>query len=295
MKTSENGIKLIKKFEGCRLKAYKCPAGVWTIGYGHTEGVKANDIITNAQAVEYLKEDLQESERNVERYNNIYCWNQNEFDALVSFTLNIGSIDQLTAKGSRSKEEIAKKMPYYNRDKTTKKELPGLTKRRIAERDLFLKKVAPVQQISATAPGVGVIRAVQSWLNKEYGNRIEKCEACGERLLTEDGIYGEKTKAALTIALQIWLNSFRDTSIKVDGIFGNQTKAVCKLVSERTNENTRGAQIVQAILYCCGFNPQLFAESFNADCTKAVKKYQEDHALTPDGIAGKQFFENTLA
>lgn len=293
MKTSQNGIDLIKKFEGCRLKAYRCQAGVLTIGYGHTEGVKDNDIITNAKAVEYLKEDLRSFEKNVEKYNKIYLWNQNEFDAMVSFAFNVGNIDQLTAKGTRSKEEIAEKMLCYN--KAGKKELPGLTKRRKAERELFLTKVAPVQQISATVQGAGTIRAVQQWLNKEYGKKIKKCKSCGKELLKEDGKTGEKTRAALTIALQTWLNTFADITIKVDGIFGNQTKAVCKLVSERTNENTRGAQIVQAILYCYGYNPQLFAESFNADCTKAVKKYQEDHALTPDGIAGKQFFENTLA
>ena len=292
MKTSENGFSLIKKYEGCQLKAYRCSAGVWTIGYGHTLNVKKNDIITNQQAEDFLKEDLQKFEKNVERYRYKYDWTQNEFDALVSFAFNIGSIDKLTAEGTRSKKEIAEKMLCYNR--VGKKELPGLTKRRAAERDLFLTKVAPVQQISATVQGAGVIRAVQVWLNKEYRNKIMNCTACGKELLQEDGKYGKKTKAALTIALQTWLNSFRDSSIKVDGIFENQTKAVCKSVSERTNKNTRGAQIVQAILYCNGYNPQLFAENFNADCTKAVRKYQEDHALTPDGIAGPKFFESAL-
>ena len=79
-----------------------------------------------------------------------------------------------------------------------------------------------------------------------------------------------------------------------DGVFGEKTKATCKIVSEKTNANTRGAQIVQAILYCYGYNTQLFNEAFNADCTAALKAYQSDHGLTADGAAGRMFFETSL-
>lgn len=58
MRTSQKGINLIKEFEGCRLKAYKCPAGVWTIGYGHTSNVKPNQSITREEAERLLREDL---------------------------------------------------------------------------------------------------------------------------------------------------------------------------------------------------------------------------------------------
>ena len=58
MKTSSQGVSLIKQFEGCRLIAYKCPAGVWTIGYGHTAGVKEGDCITQETAEAYLRDDL---------------------------------------------------------------------------------------------------------------------------------------------------------------------------------------------------------------------------------------------
>ena len=58
MKTSPKGIALIKEFEGLRLKAYLCPGGVWTIGYGHTTGVRPGMVITEAQAEKFLKEDL---------------------------------------------------------------------------------------------------------------------------------------------------------------------------------------------------------------------------------------------
>lgn len=297
MKTSENGIELIKKFEGLRLKAYKCAAGVWTIGYGHTNGVKSTNVITQEKAEEYLKEDLEKYEKNVEKYNTKYSWKQNEFDALVSFAFNIGSIDKLTADGTRSREVIAEKILLYN--KACGKVLEGLTKRREAERELFLKKqeVAPMQQCvskSKTTDGSGPIRAVQQWLNKEYGAKIKNCEACGKELLKEDGNFGSKTKAALIIALQVWLNEFEGVNLKVDGKFGSKTKTACRIVSTTTNAYTRGAQVVQAILYCSRYNPQLFDEAFNKNCETALKKYQADHDLDQDGIAGKLFFENAL-
>lgn len=136
MKTSQNGISLIKQFEGCRLTAYKCAAGVWTIGYGHTAGVKAGQEITQAQAESFLKDDLVKFEQKVMKYDHIYHWNQNKFDAMVSFAFNIGNIDQLTDNGKRDFETIANKMLLYN--KVAGKALSGLTKRREAERALFL-------------------------------------------------------------------------------------------------------------------------------------------------------------
>lgn len=137
MKTGQAGIDLIKQFEGCRTTAYKCPAGVWTIGYGHTAGVKQGQKITQAQAEEYLRQDLAKYEKLVAKYELRYNWNQNEHDAMVSFAYNTGSIDKLTTNGTRSKAVIAEKILLYN--KAGGKELAGLTKRRKAERDLFLK------------------------------------------------------------------------------------------------------------------------------------------------------------
>lgn len=293
MKTSENGINLIKKMEGCQLKAYKCAAGVWTIGYGHTAGVQATNVITQEKAEEYLREDITKFEARVNKYQDKYCFNQNEFDALVSFAFNIGSIDKLTADGTRTRATIAEKILCYN--KAGGKENEGLKKRRQAEQELFLTPiVAPVQQSSGkSTDGSGVIRAVQQWLNMEYGDRLRNCEACGKAILLTDGVFGAKTKAALTLALQIWINTFGHT-LAIDGVFGAKTKAVCKVVSEKTNANTRGAQIVQAILYCYKYNPQLFDEVFNTDCTAALKAYQSDHELAADGAAGKLFFESAL-
>lgn len=139
MRISENGLNLIKSFEGCRLTAYKCPAGVWTIGWGHTGGVKPGQKITQAEADQMLVSDMAAYERKVDKYA-AYHWNQNEFDALTSFAYNVGSIDQLTANGTRNRTVIAAKILQY--DKGGGKTLPGLTKRREAERKLFLAPVA---------------------------------------------------------------------------------------------------------------------------------------------------------
>lgn len=136
MKINERGLEIIKYYEGCRLSAYKCPAGVLTIGYGHTRGVKQGDKITKEQAEEYLKEDVKVFETHVMSFNDKYNWSNNEFSALVSFAFNIGSITQLTAKGTRTKEEIADKMLLY--DYAGDKRLTGLGARRETERELFL-------------------------------------------------------------------------------------------------------------------------------------------------------------
>ena len=145
MKTGNAGLNLIKQFEGCRLTAYKCPAGVWTIGYGHTAGVISGQTITQEEADKMLVCDVEKYERKVNKYYDRYRWNQNEFDALVSFAFNIGSIDQLTANGTRSRAVIAEKILLYN--KAGGKVLNGLKRRREAERVLFLK---PCEKTSGT-------------------------------------------------------------------------------------------------------------------------------------------------
>ena len=137
MKTSSKGVSLIKSFEGCRLKAYKCPAGVWTIGYGHTAGVKSGDTITQEQADDYLRNDLEKYEKAVLNYDGIYHFNQNQFDALVSFTYNCGAgnLKNLTQSGKRTLAQISTKLPLYN--KAGGVVLRGLQRRRAAEKELF--------------------------------------------------------------------------------------------------------------------------------------------------------------
>ena len=140
MKTSQRGINLIKQFEGVRLTAYKCPAGVYTIGYGHTRGVQRGMRITEEEAIAYLTADLLNSEKAVERYDSVYHWNQNEFDALVSFTFNCGAANlrSLLRNGRRNRSQIAETLPLYR--KAGGKVLKGLERRRAAEKALFLER-----------------------------------------------------------------------------------------------------------------------------------------------------------
>lgn len=139
MKTSQNGINLIKSFEGCKLSAYLCPSGVWTIGYGHTAGVKKGQKITQEQAEDFLRQDLYLYENYV-RLTGLKL-NQNQFDALVSFTYNCGAGNLSKLVKNRSVEEIADALLLYN--KGSSGVLQGLIKRRNAERELFLKLPAP--------------------------------------------------------------------------------------------------------------------------------------------------------
>ena len=135
-KINKSGLNLIKKYEGCRLTSYICPAGVLTIGYGHTgKDVKPNQTISKKKSINLLKKDLARFERHVQSYNYIYEWTDNEFSALVSFAFNIGNIDQLTAYGTRTRSQIRSAMLKYV--KANGKTLPGLVKRRKAELKLF--------------------------------------------------------------------------------------------------------------------------------------------------------------
>ncbi|MCM1090538.1 MAG: glycoside hydrolase family protein [Butyrivibrio sp.] len=135
MQISDRGLQLIAKYEGCRLMAYQDPVGIWTIGYGHTKGVYAGQVISQALAEQFLREDVAKAEQAVEKYDEIYHWTQNQYDALVSFAYNVGSIDQLTQKGSRTIAQISAKIPEYNKGKG--QVLPGLVRRRAEEQVLF--------------------------------------------------------------------------------------------------------------------------------------------------------------
>ncbi|MEL0190580.1 MAG: glycoside hydrolase family protein [Candidatus Poseidoniales archaeon] len=87
--TSDEGLELIKQFEGCELTSYVCPSGIYTIGYGHTGDVLPGQTITQAEADDLLKEDVKKFELGVDKYTNA-ALNQSQFDALVSFTYNVG-------------------------------------------------------------------------------------------------------------------------------------------------------------------------------------------------------------
>lgn len=140
MKTSPIGRKLIQSFEGYRSEAYLCPAGVWTIGYGHTRDVKQGDICTKEEADMFLQDDLKTAEDAVNAQN--LKIGQLQFDALVSFVFNVGTANfnkstllkklKISTAATSDIETEWKKWKYAN-----KVELKGLVRRRAAEWSLY--------------------------------------------------------------------------------------------------------------------------------------------------------------
>lgn len=139
MKINEAGLNLIKDFEGCRLKAYLCPAGVWTIGYGHTQGVKPDMVISQLQAERFLRQDLKRFEDAVTSLVKVPI-TPNQFSALVSFAYNVGTgalYDSTLLRKLNKKDYKGAANEFLRWNKAGGKVLPGLTRRRIAEKDLF--------------------------------------------------------------------------------------------------------------------------------------------------------------
>ncbi len=137
-KIGQAGLKLIMEFEGCRLAAYQCAAGVWTIGYGHTAGVHKGMTITQVQAEEYLKQDVAKFEKYVNNATYVpitASLTQNQFDALVSFAYNCGAGNVKKLCHGRTAAQISTAMLQYC--KANGKVLAGLKRRREAEQKLF--------------------------------------------------------------------------------------------------------------------------------------------------------------
>jgi len=142
MKPSQECIDMVKHFEGFEDTAYLCPANVWTIGYGRTKNVKEGDRITEPQAERDLQEELQEFGAQVLGVVDVSLL-QNEFDALTSWTYNLGvgnlsSSTLLKKLNAGDKDSVPSEMLRWN--KAAGKVLAGLTARRQAEADLWEKK-----------------------------------------------------------------------------------------------------------------------------------------------------------
>lgn len=138
--TNDAGIALIKRFEGCELKAYRCPAGVWTVGFGHTgPDVRAGVVITAARADELLRRDLARFEAGVARLVRVPV-TPNQFGALVSFAYNVGlgnlAASSLLRKLNRG-DYTGAAGEFGKWTKAAGRALPGLVRRRAAERELF--------------------------------------------------------------------------------------------------------------------------------------------------------------
>lgn len=142
MTTSFIGKRLIKTFEGYRSEAYLCPAGVWTIGWGHTEGVQQGDTCTKEQAEEYLTQDLKWAEDTVNATGLLL--EQLQFDALVSFVYNNGSgnfnsstLLKLLKQSTLPRKELETQWKRWKY--TNGQEFEGLVRRRAAEYTLYSK------------------------------------------------------------------------------------------------------------------------------------------------------------
>ena len=144
-KMNAAGMRILKECEGLYLNSYKCPAGVWTIGYGCTKGIRPGMTISEAEAEEMLRKELTEFEKGVERILSHIPLNENQFSALVSLTYNCGMEPITEGMTIRRKLEArdyrgaAEGFLLWN--KGGGRVLPGLVKRREMERKLFLTEV----------------------------------------------------------------------------------------------------------------------------------------------------------
>ena len=142
MRISEAGVDLIKSFEGCKLESYKCPAGIWTIGYGHTSSdVTSGLSIDEQEAESLLYDDLVKFEDGVNKLTCELDITQGMFDALVCFAYNVG-LDALARstllKLLKQNKVLEASEQFKVWNKAGGKELAGLTRRRNAEAELFL-------------------------------------------------------------------------------------------------------------------------------------------------------------
>lgn len=288
MTTSANGVALIKRFEGCPTQngyaiGYLDCVNVPTIGWGHTgtidgKPVYVNQLISLDTATDVLKNDLIKYEMKILTFCNQSYLTQNKLDALVSFELNTGAAKSSTIFTLFNQGDMhgaADQLLRWN--KAGGKIIPGLTTRRIAERALFLSDKISI----STSPCITTtiteeaIQSVQLWL-RNYDSTI-----------IIDGKAGTGTRKALTKALQTELNHL-GANLKVDGTIGKKTLfAIEKYGLIKPNSNNILVKVLEGYLYIKGYNPQEFTGNYNDNLKNAVKEYQSNHALSSDGICGK--------
>lgn len=214
---NQTGINLIKKFEGLHLEAYLDPVNIWTIGYGHIQGVKQGMKISLEEAEDLLRQDLVRYEDAVTKAVKIEI-NENQFAALTSFCFNLGpnSLFQSTLLKLLNQEKIADAANEFPRwDKAGGQSLLGLSRRRRAERALFLGE--SWEPFLSWKPSTTLRYESGKPLMK--GIEVEKLQkALVEQgiIVATDGVFGAKTKQAVEQFQQ-------QNGLTVDGIAGAQT------------------------------------------------------------------------
>jgi len=211
MNLTKAGLDLIKEFEGCQLKAYLCPANVWTIGWGHTGDVKSGQVITQAKADSLLVTDMAIYVAGVNKLAGVPV-NQNEFDALVSFAYNCG-VEALASstmlKLIHDRKFVQASLEFAKWNKGAGKVLAGLVRRREAERHLFMMPVPvvvkpvvkpkPTPVVKPKAPVVKPIISFPSDLPLSVGSKGVNVKRVQVFLgILADGSYGNGTKASVT-------------------------------------------------------------------------------------------------
>lgn len=192
-KIGQAGLNLIKQFEGCRLTAYQCSAGVWTIGYGHTAGVYKGMKITQAQADAFLKQDIAKFEKYINNPSYVPFTdklNQNQFDALVSFAFNLGQGNVKKLCTGRVMNQIPSAMQQYC--KAAGKTLPGLQRRRKAEAALYNKKVESCTGATTTTVKESEDYSMNTIKKGSKGNAVKVWQIIIGT--TADGIFGSGTE-----------------------------------------------------------------------------------------------------
>lgn len=271
MKLNEAGRLLIKSYEGVRLVAYKAvpTEKYFTIGYGHYGAdVKQGMIITLVQADKLFEQDIQKfiqlTKKEVERAG--LNLNDNQFSALVSFCYNCGTGNLRTLISGRTTTQIAQAMPRYC--KSGGKTLPGLVRRRAAEVQLF-NVGATVDSAQVLKPAN--VKSVQKWLKANVNKSLKI-----------DGIYGNKTKKALCMALQIAIG------VEPDGKYGKLSKAATPMIGVGSENEI--VFMWQCILVCNGYDPNGIDSTFGQGCLKATTKAQTDKGANPSGIVSANTF-----
>lgn len=214
-KIGQAGLNLIKQFEGCRLTAYQCSAGVWTIGYGHTAGVYKGMKITQAQADAYLKQDVEKFEKYINNPSYVPFTeqlNQNQFDALVSFAFNLGQGNVKKLCVGRNINQIPSAMQKYC--KAAGRTLPGLQRRRKAEAALYNKKVE-----SCTGATTTTVKETEDYkMNTIKKGSKGKAVKVWQIIIgtTPDGNFGSGTESAT----KTWQ---KNHGLVADGIVGGKS------------------------------------------------------------------------